>query len=102
MRFLLTLFTTKKYLDPQFQDLQGVRIVRIATNYKCQQMGYGSKALELYLKYLQQPKVILVRLILKKLEAKILSLKKIFAVDFVIFNSFLFLKIYFNFQKDGL
>lgn len=44
---------SEQFQDDSFAELSGVRIVRIATHPNAQGKGYGSKALELILKYYQ-------------------------------------------------
>ena len=44
---------SEQFQDDSFAELSGVRIVRIATHPNAQGKGYGSKALELLLKYYQ-------------------------------------------------
>jgi len=44
---------SEQYQDSDFPQLNGVRIVRIATHVDAQKMGYGSKALELIEKFFE-------------------------------------------------
>mmetsp|Transcript_10053 Transcript_10053/g.23516 ORF Transcript_10053/g.23516 Transcript_10053/m.23516 type:complete len:518 (-) Transcript_10053:1880-3433(-) len=47
---------SKQFLDPNFGELAGVRILRIVANPDSQKMGYGTRTLQLFLKFLQKGK----------------------------------------------
>jgi N-acetyltransferase 10 len=42
---------SEQFQDDSFASLNGVRIIRIATHPNAQNKGYGSRALELMIKY---------------------------------------------------
>jgi N-acetyltransferase 10 len=45
---------SEQFQDDSFASLNGIRIIRIATHPNAQNKGYGSRALELLLKYYEQ------------------------------------------------
>lgn len=45
--------SSRQFADHEFAGLSGARVVRIATHPDFQGMGYGSRALELLLRYYQ-------------------------------------------------
>jgi N-acetyltransferase 10 len=47
---------SREFLDPTFAELAGVRILRIVTNPDYQKIGYGTRALELFSRFLEKKK----------------------------------------------
>ena len=49
---LLPWAISRQFMDPTFGELSGVRIIRIVTSPDCQKMGYGTKAISLFNRFI--------------------------------------------------